>query len=48
VRIPGFCVKSSSSSVNNVGYDVNVVTMVNKMTFYGVNVGTREMTYSLS
>jgi hypothetical protein len=28
---PGFCVKSSGSSVNNVGYGVNAVTMVNKM-----------------
>jgi hypothetical protein len=33
VRILGFCVKFSSSSVNNVVYDVNVVTMVNKMIF---------------
>jgi hypothetical protein len=33
VPIPDFCVKSSNSSVNNVGYGVNVVTMVNKMIF---------------
>jgi hypothetical protein len=33
VPILGFCVKSSNSSVNIVGYGVNVVTMVNKMIF---------------
>jgi hypothetical protein len=33
VRILGFCVKSSSSSVNNIRYGVNLVTVVNKMIF---------------
>jgi hypothetical protein len=33
VRIPGFYVKSSSWSVNNVEYGIDVVTMVNKMIF---------------
>jgi hypothetical protein len=34
VRILGFCVKSSSSSVNNIRYGINLVTVVNKMIFY--------------